>query len=65
MLPKWQRCLVGFFPTKSENTKSFIESCNKPAFAGLLGINSEEDLIIFVKNHMDVLALKFAVKFRL
>ena len=36
--------------TKSENTKSFIESCNKPAFAGLLGINSEEDLMSKFKS---------------
>lgn len=50
--------------TKSENTKSFIESCNKPAFAGLLGINSEEDLIISRQKSGTwmhrVLALKFA-----
>ena len=32
--------------TKSEHAKEFIESCNKPANAGLLGIKSEEDLII-------------------
>ena len=50
--------------TKSEHAKEFIESCNKPANAGLLGIKSEEDLIISRQKSGTfmhrVLALKFA-----
>lgn len=50
--------------TKSDNTKSFINSCLKPANAGILSIKSESDLIrsnqktgTFMHR---VLALKFA-----
>lgn len=32
--------------TKSDHAKAFINSCLKPANAGLLGINTEENLII-------------------
>jgi hypothetical protein len=32
--------------TKSQQTKSFLKSCLKPANAGLLGIKNKEDLII-------------------
>lgn len=50
--------------TKSESTKNFIEACLKPANAGLLGIQSEADLITSrqkVGTFMHrVLALKFA-----
>ncbi|MDR2915599.1 MAG: KilA-N domain-containing protein [Tannerella sp.] len=50
--------------TKSDHAKAFIESCNKPAFAGLLGIEKEEDLIISRQKSGTwmhrVLALKFA-----
>jgi hypothetical protein len=50
--------------TKSDHAKGFIESCKKPAFAGLLGIESDEDLIISRQKSGTwmhrVLALKFA-----
>jgi len=50
--------------TKSDHAKEFIESCKKPAFAGLLGIKSYEDLIISRQKSGTfmhrVLALKFA-----
>lgn len=50
--------------TKSEDTKRFIESCQKPANAGLLGIVNESDLIISRQKsgtYMHrVLAIKFA-----
>jgi len=50
--------------TKSENTKNFISSCLKPANAGLLGIKTEEDLIISKQKSGTwmhrVLALKFS-----
>jgi hypothetical protein len=50
--------------TKSEGTKSFIESCLKPANAGLLGVKSEDDLIISKQKSGTfmhrILALKFA-----
>jgi len=50
--------------TKSDNTKAFIESCLKPAFAGLLGVKTEDDLIISKQKSGTwmhrVLALKFA-----
>ena len=50
--------------TKSDNVKLFIESCLKPANAGLLGLKSEEDLIISKQKSGTfmhrVLALKFA-----
>ncbi|MDR0939944.1 MAG: KilA-N domain-containing protein [Mediterranea sp.] len=50
--------------TKSEDTKRFIEACQKPANAGILGIANEEDLIISRQKsgtYMHrVLALKFA-----
>lgn len=50
--------------TKSEDTKNFIEACNKPANAGLLGIVNESDLILSRQKsgtYMHrVLALKFA-----
>lgn len=50
--------------TKSDGTKAFIESCLKPANAGLLGVKSEEDLIISRQKSGTfmhrVLALKFA-----
>ena len=50
--------------SKSDGTKSFIESCLKPANAGLLNIKSEEDLIISRQKSGTfmhrVLALKFA-----
>jgi hypothetical protein len=50
--------------TKSDNVKTFIESCQKPAFAGLLGIKSEDDLIVSKQKSGTwmhrVLALKFA-----
>lgn len=50
--------------TKSEDTKRFIESCLKPANAGLLGIVNDSDLIMSRQKagtwmHR-VLALKFA-----
>lgn len=50
--------------TKSEDTKHFIESCLKPANAGLLGIVNDSDLIVSRQKagtwmHR-VLALKFA-----
>lgn len=50
--------------TKSEDTKRFIESCLKPANAGLLGIVNDSDLIVSRQKagtwmHR-VLALKFA-----
>ncbi|MDO9634214.1 MAG: KilA-N domain-containing protein [Paludibacter sp.] len=50
--------------TKSDNAKLFIEACLKPANAGLLGLKSEEDLIISRQKSGTfmhrVLALKFA-----
>jgi len=50
--------------TKSDHVKSFIESCLKPANAGLLGVKSVEDLIISKQKSGTwmhrVLALKFA-----
>jgi hypothetical protein len=50
--------------TKSEGTKAFIESCLKPANAGLLAVQTEEDLIISRQKSGTfmhrVLALKFA-----
>ena len=50
--------------TKSEGTKSFIDSCLKPANAGLLGVKTEDDLIISRQKSGTfmhrVLALKFA-----
>lgn len=50
--------------TKSDHAKSFMESCLKPAFAGLLGVKSESDLIISTQKSGTwmhrVLALKFA-----
>ncbi|EOA58965.1 MULTISPECIES: KilA-N domain-containing protein [Bacteroides] len=50
--------------TKSEDTKKFIEACQKPANAGLLGIVNESDLIISRQKsgtYMHrVLAIKFA-----
>ena len=50
--------------TKSDHAKGFIESCQKPAFAGLLGIEKEEDLIISRQKSGTfmhrILALKFA-----
>lgn len=50
--------------TKSEGTKSFIDSCLKPANAGLLGVETEDDLIISRQKSGTfmhrVLALKFA-----
>ncbi|WP_291585922.1 KilA-N domain-containing protein [Bacteroides sp.] len=50
--------------TKSEDTKRFIEACQKPANAGLLGIVNESDLIVSRQKsgtYMHrVLALKFA-----
>lgn len=50
--------------TKSENTKSFIEACLKPANAGLLCLKNEEDLIVSKQKSGTwmhrVLALKFA-----
>ena len=50
--------------TKSEDTKRFIEACQKPANAGLLGIVNESDLIISRQKsgtYMHrVLAIKFA-----
>lgn len=50
--------------TKSEDTKRFIEACNKPANAGLLRISNESDLIISRQKsgtYMHrVLAIKFA-----
>lgn len=50
--------------TKSEDTKRFIESCLKPANAGLLGIVNDSDLMVSRQKagtwmHR-VLALKFA-----
>ena len=50
--------------TKSDHAKAFVNSCLKPAFAGLLGIEKEEDLLISIQKtgtwmHR-VLALKFA-----
>lgn len=50
--------------TKSEGTKSFIKSCLKPANAGLLCIENEEDLITSKQKSGTfmhrILALKFA-----
>ena len=50
--------------TKSEGTKAFIESCLKPANAGLLNVKMEEDLLISKQKSGTfmhrVLALKFA-----
>jgi len=50
--------------TKSDHAKAFIESCQKPPFGGLLGINSEEDLMVSKQKSGTwmhrVLALKFA-----
>lgn len=50
--------------TKSDGTKAFIESCLKPANAGLLKVKSEEDLIVSRQKSGTfmhrVLALKFA-----
>ena len=50
--------------TKSEHCRAFINSCQKPAFAGLLGIENENDLIVSKQRSGTwmhrVLALKFA-----
>lgn len=50
--------------TRIDDTKRFIESCLKPQFCGLLGVNSEEDLIVSRQKSGTwmhrVLALKFA-----
>lgn len=50
--------------TRIDGTKSFISSCLKPQNCGLLGVNSEEDLIISTQKSGTwmhrVLALKFA-----
>lgn len=50
--------------TKSDHAKAFMESCLKPAFAGLLGVENESDLIISTQKSGTwmhrVLALKFA-----
>ena len=50
--------------TKSESAKTFIKTCLKPANAGLLGIQNEEDLIISKQKSGTwmhrILALKFA-----
>lgn len=50
--------------TKSESAKAFIKSCLKPANAGLLGINSQEDLFVSRQKSGTwmhrILALKFA-----
>jgi len=50
--------------TKSDNTKGYINACLKPANAGLLSIEKEEDLIISKQKSGTwmhrVLALKFA-----
>lgn len=50
--------------TKSDHAKAFINSCLKPANAGLLSVKSEEDLIISRQKSGTwmhrVLALKFA-----
>ena len=50
--------------TKSDHAKAFIESCLKPAYAGLLGVKTEADLIISTQKSgtwmHEVLALKFA-----
>ncbi|WP_367270452.1 KilA-N domain-containing protein [uncultured Draconibacterium sp.] len=50
--------------TKSDATKKFISACLKPAFAGLLNLKSEEDLIISRQKSGTwmhrILALKFA-----
>jgi hypothetical protein len=50
--------------TKSDNTKEFIKACLKPANAGLLGVKTEEDLIISRQKSGTwmhrILALKFA-----
>jgi len=50
--------------TRIDGTKSFISSCLKPQNCGLLGIKSEEDLIISTQKSGTwmhrVLALKFA-----
>ena len=50
--------------TRIESTKSFIQTCLKPQFCGLLGIKTEDDLIISRQKagtYMHrVLALKFA-----
>ena len=66
MLPKWPKHLVKIYSNsqKSDNAKAFIESCLKPAFAGLLGVKTEDDLIISKQKSGTwmhrVLALKFA-----
>jgi hypothetical protein len=50
--------------TRIDSTKEFVESCQKPQFCGLLGIEKEEDLIISRQKSGTwmhrVLALKFA-----
>jgi hypothetical protein len=50
--------------TKSDHAKAFIDSCLKPPFGGLLGVEKEEDLIISRQKSGTwmhrVLALKFA-----
>jgi len=50
--------------TRIDGTKSFISSCLKPQNCGLLGVKSEEDLIISTQKSGTwmhrVLALKFA-----
>lgn len=50
--------------TKSDHAQAFISSCLKPANAGLLGLKSEEDLIVSRQKSGTwmnrVLALKFA-----
>jgi hypothetical protein len=50
--------------TRIDTTKEFIRSCNKPQNCGLLGIKSEDDLIISRQKSGTfmhrVLALKFA-----
>lgn len=50
--------------TRIDSTKEFINSCLKPQFCGLLGVKSEEDLIVSTQKSGTwmhrVLALKFA-----
>lgn len=50
--------------TKSDHAKAFMESCLKPPYGGLLGVESESDLIISTQKSGTwmhrVLAIKFA-----
>jgi hypothetical protein len=50
--------------TRIDSTKNFIESCQKPQICGLLGIKSEDDLIVSRQKSGTwmhrILALKFA-----